>query len=273
MGYSVVTEYPSALLLCILVIYILYHLFRAGHWHRIGWLLFSGAMVALGWMIYNNAIFGGPLNLGYEYSELWVQQHETGFMSLSIPHWDAVWGITFGNFRGLFFLSPILTLSIPGFVLWWKRGTFRSEWWVAVGCVLAMFLFNSSSIMWWGGFAVGPRYLLPMLPFMVLPLIFIFDLSKNHTWLMTIIILMKGWAFAATWGLTLAGQSFPPDTIRNPFIDYALPHLYAGDIARNFGTIMGITGLPSLIPLFFVMAIIALVWWRLTLRIRFLNVE
>ena len=271
LGYSVVTEYPSAFLVCILVSYVFCQLLKAGPWQRIGWVMLSGALVAAGWMAYNNAIFGGPLNLGYEYSELWVQQHQTGFMSLTIPQWEAIWGITFGNFRGLFYLSPMLLLAVPGFVLWWKRGIFRSEWWIAVSCVLVMFIFNASSIMWWGGFAVGPRYLLPMLPFMVLPLVFVFELSKKRIWLMVIMILMASWAFVTTWGLTLAGQSFPPDTIRAPFIEYALPYLQAGDIARNIGTIMGITGLPSLLPLFIAVAFITFGWWQLTPRLKSMN--
>ncbi|MEZ4640045.1 MAG: hypothetical protein R2856_34655 [Caldilineaceae bacterium] len=37
------------------------------------------------WMAYNNHVFGGPVELGYSYSELWVDQHHDGFMSLSAP--------------------------------------------------------------------------------------------------------------------------------------------------------------------------------------------
>src|SRR5690606_8352368 len=99
----------------------------------------------------------------------WTAQHESGFMSLSMPTATALWGITFSPFRGLFLLAPWLLLAIPGLVVWWRRDTYRAEWWAVVGTIVAMFVFNSSSIMWWGGFAIGPRYVLPALPFLVLP--------------------------------------------------------------------------------------------------------
>ena len=63
-------------------------------------------------MAYNTYIFGGPLTLGYSYSELWVDEHNTGFMSLTLPHWASSWGITFSGFRGLFYISPVLLLAL-----------------------------------------------------------------------------------------------------------------------------------------------------------------
>ncbi len=71
LGFSVVTEYPAALIVSILFVYVLYRLYRQGHSMRIIWLMISGLIVAAGWMLYNDFIFGGPLNLGYEYSTLW----------------------------------------------------------------------------------------------------------------------------------------------------------------------------------------------------------
>ena len=64
------------------------------------------------------------------------------------------------------------------------------------------------------------------------------------------------------WGLTLAEQAFPPDNIRNPFIDYALPNWLAGNVARNAGTLLGLHGAASLLPLVIglVLSIAALTW-------------
>lgn len=101
LGYSVVTEYPTLLMVGILYLYTLYALYHSGQWLQIGWVTLTAGLVAVGWMSYNTLIFGGPLELGYSHSELWTQQHHTGFMSLSLPRWEAVWGITFGVFRGL----------------------------------------------------------------------------------------------------------------------------------------------------------------------------
>jgi hypothetical protein len=266
LGYSVITEYPSILMAGILYLYVLDRLSREGNWRRLGWVTLTGALIAAGWMVYNTAVFGGPLALGYSNSELWVTQHHTGFMSLTMPHWEALWGITFGIFRGLFVLSPLLLLSLPGFGLWWRSRERRPEFWVAATSVLSFFLFNASSGMWWGGFAVGPRYLLPALPFLALPIIFVFREWGRQWWLRVLLTLLALWSLIATWGLTLAEQAFPSDAIQNPFTGYAWPNWQAGNIARNIGTLLGFRGVWSLIPLGIGLAIIGAGWWLLNRR-------
>lgn len=263
LGYSVITEYPSILIVGILFLYTFCRL--TDQW-RIGWVMLTGALIAAGWMIYNTAVFGSPLELGYSYSELWAEQHHTGFMSLTWPHWEVIWGITFSPFRGLFVLSPLLLLAMPGFVLWWRSGEHRPEFWVALASVLAMFSFNSSSIMWWGGFAIGPRYLLPMLPFMALPMILVFREWENRVWMRVLNIALFTWSLIATWGLTLAEQAFPPEILRNPLVQYAWPNWQTGNIARNFGTLLGFPGLWSLVPLLNAWGLIGLGWWLLSRR-------
>jgi hypothetical protein len=259
LGYAVVTEYPSVLIVGILVLYTFYCLRDR---QRIIWVFLTGAFIAAVWMIYNTVVFGSPFELGYSHSELWTEHHHIGFMSLTWPHWEAIWGITFSPFRGLFVLSPLLVLAVPGFILWYRSSERRAEFWVALTCVVVMFLFNSSSIMWWGGFAVGPRYLLPMLPFMVLPIIFVFREGENRTWVRVLIIALFVWSLVATWGLTLAGQAFPSDTLRNPLVEYAWPNWQAGNIARNMGMFLHLPGILSLLPLLVcVTALLGALWF------------
>jgi MFS family permease len=259
LGYSVITEYPSVLIVGILFLYTFYRL--SDRW-RISWVILIGALIAAGWMIYNTAVFGSPLELGYNHSELWTEQHHTGFMSLTWPHGEVIWGITFSPFRGLFVLSPLLLLAVPGFILWWRSGEHRPEFWVALTSVLAMFLFNTSSIMWWGGFAVGPRYLLPMLPFMALPMIFVFREWEKRMWVRVLSIVLFAWSLIATWGLTLAEQAFPPEALRNPLLEYAWPNWQTGNIARNLGMFLHLPGVLSLVPLLGgVMVLLAAVWF------------
>lgn len=249
LGYSVATEYPTVLIAGILYLYLLYRMVRSERWPRLGWAVLSGALVIVGWMVYNTAIFGGPLKLGYSFSEQWLTEHQTGFMSLTWPHWEALWGITFGLFRGLFPLSPLLLLAVLGLILWWRSGQYRPEWWVALSSILVMFIFNACSIMWWGGYAVGPRYLLPMLSFLALPIIFVFIEWGKRVEMGAIIMILYLWSWIATWGLTLAEQAFPNNAIQNPLFEYALPNWLTGNIARNWGTMLKLQGVLSLLPL------------------------
>ena len=261
LAYAVISEYPTVLISGILFVYTFAILYRKGQGKQIGWVLLVAVLGAAVVMIYNKAVFGSPFSLGYDFSENWTAQHHTGFMSLTMPTWVAVWGMTFGVFRGLFVLSPVLLLSIPGLIYWRRARVFRLEFWITLACIFSMFLFNSSSIMWWGGFSIGPRYFLPALPFLTLALGFAIQAWMRKPWLMVVAAILSVWSFAATWGMTLAGQAFPPDTIPNPWMGHALPNWQGGNIARSIATLLGLPGASSLIPLGAVLIVLGLVWW------------
>jgi hypothetical protein len=263
-GYAVISEYQVVLIAGILFLYTFYQLFRSGNWLKIGWVLLTGLIIMAGWMVYNTLIFGGPFNLSYAYSADWTAQHQTGFMSLTYPHLDALWGMTFSLFRGLFLLSPLLLLAFPGLIIWWKNKAFRTELVVVLAIILAMGLFNSSSVMWWGGFAIGPRYFLPAVPFMTLPLGVFLSQNLKKIWASILTAVLAALSLVSTWGLTLAGQSFPPDTIFDPYTAYMIPNWQSGNIARNLGTLLGFHGVSSLVPLAITLLLAALAWFFLS---------
>jgi hypothetical protein len=205
--------------------------------------------------------------LGYSFSEEWTVQHHTGFMSLTAPHLDALWGITFSPFRGLFLLSPFLLYAVFGLGLWARSRIRRTEFWVVLLGVGTTFLFNISSIMWWGGFAVGPRYILPAVPFLILPASYVFQRYRGRTALRWVSLFLCIGSLAATWGLTLAGQSFPTDALQNPLVQVAWPDWAAGNIARNAGTLLGLRGVDSLFPLLILVILVELGGWVVNRRL------
>lgn len=245
LGWAVISEYPVALPAAVIG---LYALTRRG-WRWFAPLALGGALPLVLLVTYDMVAFGTPLPIGYAHSALWKDQHTTGFMSVTSPQIEALWGLTFGSFRGLFVRAPWLLLALPAYVVWWRSGKQRAEWWVLLLVPLTLTLFYGSSAMWWGGFAAGPRYIVPIIPFLALP----------AAWLLArLCVRPAGRAVAATlvaasvvlvWVEAVAAQLFPTDGVRATWTGYVLPAWTNGDIARNLGMAVDLTGPLSLAPL------------------------
>ncbi len=252
LGYAAITEYPTVLIGGLLGLYALLTLDRPRD--TLIRLAVGSAPALLTLAAYDYAAFGTLLPVGYAYSALWTDIHHTGFLSLSYPRPDALWGISFGFHRGLFFLSPFLLFAFPGYFRLWREKQRRAEFWVLLLAPLSFLLFNASSAMWQGGFAVGPRYLVPALPFLAMAAGVGLAQAWSRPLLRPVVALAVAWSLFAVSAETIAGQSFP-DYTPNPLFDFSLPRLAAGDIARNAGTALGLAGLASLAPLILLLAL------------------
>jgi hypothetical protein len=245
LGLALTSEYSTALVVAPLS---LYAFGRASPRLAFTWLL-AGLVVPLTILgAYNNAILESPLRLGYSFAAQFEQSNNTGFFSLQHPQADALWGITFSPYRGLFFVSPFLLLGLAGFALFARCRARRAEFLVCAWSVLGYFAFNCSSVMWSGGFSVGPRYLVPMLPFITLPMAFTFKRWGRSRTFRLLVAVALAWSLFATWSLTIGTQHLPDDELF-PLNEQALPALLAGDVARNWGMALGLRGLWSLVPL------------------------
>src|SRR5690606_36532602 len=102
---------------------------------RVAWIVAGGLLPLVLLVVYDLVAFGTPIPVGYSHSALWQDQHHTGFMSISYPHFEALWGLTFGSFRGLFVRAPWLLLALPGALLWWREGQHRAELMTVVAAI------------------------------------------------------------------------------------------------------------------------------------------
>src|SRR5262249_52991458 len=112
-----------------------------------------------------------------------------GLFGVTYPHLDALWQTTCGPYRGIFLLSPVLLLAMPGFVTLWRLVAWRAEARLWLGCVLAFGLFTISYFAWDGGFSLGPREFLPALPFLMLPIGALLALEQQQRWRMIAAVL------------------------------------------------------------------------------------
>jgi hypothetical protein len=112
---------------------------------------------------------------------------------------------------------------------------------------------NAGYFYWQGGYATGPRHLVPSLPLLALVLPPLWD---RTSWRMRATFLLF---FAVSVGLSLICASVDmeaPDKILNPMRDYLLPKFLLGDLPRF------LTGRPQL-PGLLVLAPLLIVWWLL----------
>ncbi len=109
--------------------------------------------------LYNLARFGTLLSTGYHF------ESGEGFNA----NWLlGLWGLLFSPYRGLFWYTPLALLSLvawPGFI---RRH--RAVGWLLAVVALVLVLMFAKWWMWWGGFAWGPRFLVPLAPILVLVL-------------------------------------------------------------------------------------------------------
>jgi hypothetical protein len=263
----VITEYPAVVIVGIIGLWALIRMpNRLALWR----LILAGIPLGIVFAAYNLATFETPMPVGYNYSINWQTEHQAGFLSLTYPTLERYYGLLFSPLRGIFILSPFLLLAVPGAYLMWRQRKDQRGTLITAGLVVAAFLtYNASSVMWWGGHTVGPRYLVPMLPFMVLPVIFVFNDWLTRRWGQALSAILIGLSIFSVGALTIAGQSWPPMdfspfTIEQmnstyPLVDYALPLLAQGNVARNYGGILlNLPGLTAVLPL--LVAVFVILW-------------
>jgi len=121
------------------------------------WVAFSVplAVTAIALAYYNLARYGDPLNTGYlpeeSFSGVWLH---------------GVAGLLVSPGRGLFLYAPVLLLTLAAAPAFFRRQ--RSQAALAWGVILVHVLLYAKWFMWHGGYAWGPRFMVPTLPFFVI---------------------------------------------------------------------------------------------------------
>ena len=170
-GFAITSEYPLGLAAVVLGLYAMRRSVRRGAAY--------GAGVAAGvapLLAYNAWAFGSPLHSSYsgavaiqgDTGHDVVGLNDGGFFGIDLPDPRIAFDLLFAN-KGLLTLSPVLGLALAGLVLLHRRGL-RAETYVIGGLVAVYLTYNSGYWLPFGGGSPGPRFLIPLLPFLALPL-------------------------------------------------------------------------------------------------------
>ncbi len=120
-------------------------------------------------LVYNQAAFGSPWVLGYFKHTTFAYVHSrSNPLGLRPPNWGLVGPLLWGRYRGLLAFAPILCLAIPGWVVLVRRRHAATAVVSMLVCAVVL-LVNLSYPEWTGGWSTGPRLLVPLIPFAMIP--------------------------------------------------------------------------------------------------------
>ncbi len=185
---------------------------------------FKGILFGLGTLpaivfigIYNYIFTGSPFEMLYKYHTFQFLHENYGFR---LPSLESVWGLTFSNFKGLFFYAPFLILFLVVMIRRFSWQVFSHHFltWVS----LLFFLVIASYDVWWGGWCYGSRLLFPvavLLIFEGVQQLLKIRFSKVLFWILT------GFGLAGAFLAKITVVYSIPSGASNPFFDTIFPNI------------------------------------------------
>jgi hypothetical protein len=243
-GLAVGCEYPLAITAIVVAVYAL-----SRRQHRVRRAVLYGAGLAAGvapLLAYNTWAFGSPLHMSY--ANAVTRTGFSGHDALGLND-GGLFGITFPrpgdallllfSGRGLLTLTPVIVMGIAGVVLMHRDRRHRTEARVIAAIAISYFVYNSGYWLPLGGGSPGPRFLIPVLPFIAVG----FGLAW-HRWPAVTLALAAVSATtmtAATMAYPITSGNDPGEWLRRLFDDHSFEHSVL-DLAGMAH------GLPAILP-------------------------
>lgn len=249
LSLMVLTTYQTVLFASILGLFLLW---RAGL--RVTILYFApplvlGGLLAMGyhWLLFDDPFTtpvqywapGNPPTLDYEWPTL------AKLMEMLVSPW-----------KGIFFYSPFLLLSFPGFWLLTRR---KQTWLAAMFllCFGAYFSFLAVNVGWYGGSEYGFRYSVPVLPFLCIGAAIWLDAHRPGMLVGTLLILSL-----LICGLGAITSPHVLSTGRNPLLEHVLPYLRSAGTNNLANHLLADQGITSWWVRMFTTGLFFVIWWR-----------
>ena len=234
-GFAVAAEYPAVIPCAAIAFYLTSA--NPGRVWRYCFALIPAALLILG---NNYLITGSPFSIGYGSNPAFPEINASNAFGFNLPDPEALGQLVWGEYRGLFFWSPALLMALPGLAV-----LFREDWRTA-SMITSVFVFMmlqvGSFYSWFGGNAVGPRYLAPALPFVGLAAAHGIKRFPAVGALLTA-------ASVAIMTMVSAIAIDPPQDVLTPLQSFYLVRWQTDRFAENLGTVLGLSPFASLVTL------------------------
>lgn len=234
-GLAAISNYIASAVVVMLGVYLLASLVRAGR--KRGAMFPALAAYLLGVLgplaaicVYNVRCFGSPFALSNSFQNPLFRDTGPTFLGMfGVPDPGIAVALLFSPFRGVFYSAPVLAMGLHGLWRMWKTAGLRAEC-VLIAAVCALFfLVNISFYGWHAGFSCGPRYLIPALPFLALPMVLGWAHFPKITAVLAIFSVAVHGLFTAVDAESpvgtgsLACRYDRPQWMQSPLTDYSLP--------------------------------------------------
>lgn len=139
---------------------------------------------------------GGLIAQGRYGDSFSLVKYLSGFTLSNIT--TVVYGLLLSPGKGLIFYTPVIIAAWWGLARWPK--TRRLMGWLCAVVPLSMLVAYANNAMWYGGQIWGPRFLVPVLPLMLLPLIEV--VNRRAVWvLIAVSVVLQIGPVTADWAL------------------------------------------------------------------------
>lgn len=259
-GVSVLLEYQSVLAMLVIGIYFVVRV--PNRVRAVGAALLGALPPAVILCTYHTLAFGSPFRVGYSFALL--DSMRTGFLGVVGPSSTSLWTTLFLPSNGLFTLVPWVVFAVVGAIAVARDREARARCGaetivcVSVAVVYIAFLGSATPYQAHAGWSVGPRYMTAALPFVAWLAAAGFCAVGRSA---PARVLAQALVVSAAVVFVAAATTYPhwPDELHNPLYELAFPLLTHGYAVHSLGTLVGLHGFLSIVPLYMV-ALGATIW-------------
>jgi hypothetical protein len=194
---------------------------------------------------YHHVAFGSALHTAYDHLENpdFRASHSEGFYGLARVREQALWGSFFAPSNGLFFFAPWTLLAVVLLPFSVRLRELRGPALITAASLGAYAVFVSMVDNWRGGWTAGPRYIVPVLPFLAWYLALALDALRTHRRAHAVCLVAASLTLVASIACGVSALVFPhyPERLANPIFEVGLRFPGAGLFPENLLTVLGVS--------------------------------